>query len=645
VSSVRQATYDRATTADTPVGVLAIAAMLLVAALAAAVSVDVVHAGYGVKGDEATYVGIALSAAYDGNLSYERRDLERFTGLYEQGPEGIFLKRGKRVSLVFGGGAPYVHFVRSPEVRQDRAYFSKAMLYSIAVAPFVRLFGMNGFLIFHVLLMFIVGVCGYLFLAAHGRPEPALAFTLAFIGASVTPVYMVFLTPDVFNFALVFVAYFFWLYKEVGAPRAPWLRGLGSDLIAAALLGAATYSKSWNAPLVLPLVLWFWWRRQWGRGFVVGAVSVVACAILFAGTFAVTGEVNYQGGDRRQFYTGGPTSGFLYDSADGTWERRGQATGRDEADVDNVFQPSEIVRLFPANVEYFLLGRHFGFVPYFFPGALAILAWLASRDRLVPWRLFTFLAVVIAVVVSLVTVPYTWSGGGGPPGNRYFLSLYPALFFLMPASASIVPALIAWIGGSLFVAKMVLNPFVAAKFPWESPERGFARKLPVELRMANDLPVRLAQPLRAPVEYRRDPLLKLYFLDRHAWPPEEAGTNPDGSTRHAMWISGGGRADIIVRCANPVYHFAVTVESPIPTVFTVSAGAAEKTITLQPSTRVEFLLPADGIRDVRSYAYLVSARSSEGFIPRLMEPGNTDARNLGASMTLQAITTPSPGTR
>jgi hypothetical protein len=158
VSSVRQATYDRATTADTPVGVLAIAAMLLVAALAAAVSVDVVHAGYGVKGDEATYVGIALSAAYDGNLSYERRDLERFTGLYEQGPEGIFLKRGKRVSLVFGGGAPYVHFVRSPEVRQDRAYFSKAMLYSIAVAPFVRLFGMNGFLIFHVLLMFIVGV-------------------------------------------------------------------------------------------------------------------------------------------------------------------------------------------------------------------------------------------------------------------------------------------------------------------------------------------------------------------------------------------------------------------------------------------------------------------------------------------------------
>jgi len=37
------------------------------------------------------YVAAALSAAFDGNLSFERRDLERFEGLYHKGPEGIFL--------------------------------------------------------------------------------------------------------------------------------------------------------------------------------------------------------------------------------------------------------------------------------------------------------------------------------------------------------------------------------------------------------------------------------------------------------------------------------------------------------------------------------------------------------------------------
>ena len=93
----------------------------------------------------------------------------------------------------------------TPEDREDRLYFGKAMIYSVAVAPFVWLLGMNGFLVFHVLMLFLVGVCGYLFLAARSRPGAALAFTLAFIGASVVPVYAVFLTSDLFNFALVFV--------------------------------------------------------------------------------------------------------------------------------------------------------------------------------------------------------------------------------------------------------------------------------------------------------------------------------------------------------------------------------------------------------------------------------------------------------
>ena len=73
--------------------------MLLVVALAAALSVDVVKTGFGVKGDEATYVSMALSLAYDHDLTYERRDLDRFYGLYRSGPDGIFLKNGKQLRL------------------------------------------------------------------------------------------------------------------------------------------------------------------------------------------------------------------------------------------------------------------------------------------------------------------------------------------------------------------------------------------------------------------------------------------------------------------------------------------------------------------------------------------------------------------
>ena len=93
-------------------------------------------------------------------------------------------------------------------------------------------------------------------------------------------------------------------------------------------------------------------------------------------------------------------------------------------------------------------------------------------------------------------LPWTWSGGGGPPGNRYFFSAYPLLLFLVPPGISVAPGVLAWIGGALFTAKMLVNPFWAAKFPYLVIEKGPARRLPVELTMANDLPVRLAQPLR-----------------------------------------------------------------------------------------------------------------------------------------------------
>src|SRR5262245_32815623 len=101
-------------------GVAIIGAILLVVALAAAVSVDVVKNGYGVKSDEATYVSMALSAAYDRNLSYERRDLDRYYGLYRFGPDGIFLKRGKHLSARVDAAPPFVHVTKTTAVRNAR---------------------------------------------------------------------------------------------------------------------------------------------------------------------------------------------------------------------------------------------------------------------------------------------------------------------------------------------------------------------------------------------------------------------------------------------------------------------------------------------------------------------------------------------
>jgi hypothetical protein len=599
-------------------------AVLLIVALAAALSVDVVKTGYGLKGDEATYVSMALSLAYDHDLTYQRRDLDRFYGLYRSGPDGIFLKKGKQLRFRLAAEPPFVHEIKTPDRQPDRLFFAKALLYPIVAAPFVRLLGLNGFLVLHVLLLFGVCVCGYTFLAAGSRPSAALLFTLAFVGATCVPVYTVFLVPEILHFSLIFFAYFLWLYKEVKPDAPGWLRGRGSDIAAAILLGAATYSKPNHALLVAPLVAWLWWRRKWLDGLLVGAAAVAVACAFFGLTAMNSGEFNYQGGDRKTFYTSFPFDA----SPDNVWDRKGTEMSTNDSDSESVLQ--DFTNRFAHNVEYFLVGRHFGFVPYFFPGAVAIALWVFSRERTRPWRFLIAAAVTGSAIALLVFAPYTWSGGGGPTGNRYIIGVYAALFFLTPPLTSIAPAILAWAGGALFTAKLLVNPFVAAKAPYLATERGFARYLPVEVTMANDLPIMLIEGPRAH-SWFNDVLL--YFLDEHAYPPEQI----DAAGHTGVWIAGDGRADIIMRSDWPVGKLRMTAESPVPTVFIVSGGAGTVTMPIAPGKPVTFDLPVSGVRDFSSYAYLLSARSTEGFTEHLRDPSSKDYRNLGVLMRFTAI--------
>jgi hypothetical protein len=86
-------------------------------------------------------------------------------------------------------------------------------------------------------------------------------------------------------------------------------------------------------------------------------------------------------------------------------------------------------------------------------------------------------------------MPYTWSGGGGPVGNRYFLSFYPLFLFLTPALRGFGSACVALAMGALFTAKIVVNPFYSSFNPGEHAKAGPLRWLPIELTLLNDLPV------------------------------------------------------------------------------------------------------------------------------------------------------------
>jgi hypothetical protein len=584
--------------------VLQLAATLFAVLAIAALSMNVVGTSYGVKGDEATYVAMALSVAHDGDLAYAREDIVRFFDHYDDGPQGIFLKPGQ-------GAAAAV----------NRLYFAKSYIYPVLAAPFAWLADMNGLLLFNVLLLAGVFFCLYTFACARLSPAGATLLSTAFLGASVVPLYGVFLTPETFNLALVCFAYFLWLYREVSPEpeRLPLLmRGRRADLLAAALLGLVAFSKPSNLPLVAPIVALCWWRRRFLHGVLVGVTWCAVVVACFAINIWITGEWNYQGGlARKTFYSRFPFEQPAYD-----FDSLGISVVTNDLEQETPTD-TDTVSQFGRNMVYFVVGRHFGLMPYFFPG-LVIVGWLIRQRRaLAAWQ--TLIAGMLALSVAgfLVLLPNHWSGGGGALGNRYFLSFYPAFFFLLPAGKSAVPGLLAWSGGALFLAHVLVNPFVATKNPWLLHQQGSLRMLPIELTMVNDLPIRLVRE-RSMVRYNSDPGLLLYFLD------ENAGL-PNGSE---IWVFGGERAELIARAGTSLDSLTVQLSSLVHNHVTVSVDGASRSIDLTGNNPATLTFPVRGVRTMGAQSFVISVRSREGVVPRLVYPDSRDMRSLGVRLRL-----------
>ncbi len=266
---------------------------------------------------------------------------------------------------------------------QSRLYFGKSYIFPLFAAPFVFLFGTNGFLVLNALLMTACFACAYAFLAARSQPVAALIFALAFLFLSVAPVYMVQIMPDFFNLALVLIGYFFWCYKEAlteadetAARVGPFSGGCSAHDPTSwprLVLGVVTFSKPTNVLLIAPLLVSAALRRQWRRVFVIGGVFGAVVVALFALNIAITGEWNYQGGNRRTFYSnainGDPSKGgFPFQDERHTFDSVGLGRTTNRLAVEVLVSRDAVIDVFRHNLAYFFFGRHTGFAVYYFPG-------------------------------------------------------------------------------------------------------------------------------------------------------------------------------------------------------------------------------------------------------------------------------------
>jgi hypothetical protein len=370
-----------------------------------------------------------------------------------------------------------------------------------------------------------------------------------------------------------------------------------------------------------PIVAWHLWRRRWRRAIEASIAFGVVAAGLFAINMAISGEWNYQGGeDRRTFYyefpLQTPKSGLDV----------GAPKERNEALTEIIFNRSVFWTNLTHNLRYLFVGRYAGIVPYFFPAAFALVAFLVAPRRRPVWQWLVLFGALAQPLFFIVITPYTWLGGGGSVGNRYFMGAYGAFLFLLPPISSVAVSAVPWILGGLFVAPLVLNPFVTSFYPGSYAAHGLFRLLPVELTLVYDWPIN-TDTSRVRVWYgdnegHRDPGFQVYFFDANAYGREED---------KSFWVKGGSRAEFLIKTDRPMKRLVLTVTAGVPNDVVVNvAGRTQRLSLAAGASQQLFFALGDGFPYQGQWpVWTASVSSSAGFVPALDEPPSTDTRYLG----------------
>jgi len=556
--------------------------------------------------DEAIYYSLTQSLAQDFDLEYTKKDLIRYYEAFDAGPLGIFLKKGK----------------------EGKLFFAKSYAYPLFAAPFIRLFGSNGFLVFHSLLLLMLLLMGFAYFATANGGAMSLASILTFIFASVAGVYFFWISPDFFNLTLVFAVLFFWLYKHNSSPAQdpnnPQKRFHGfllsgwSDYLAAFLAGIAVFSKPPNIVLLGPLVLYPLVKRRVGRALLIILVFTITAGAFFGVNHLTTGEWNYQGGERKTFYGEG---GYPLEKNHITFDSARGGLMSSEGYTDKHLLP---VRFTVINIFYYFFGRFTGLSWYFFPSVLALFLFFLGRKRLDQWLLFTALAG--GILIYVVLMPDNYAGGGGAMANRYFLNIYPLFFFLPPLKRNFKEIALCWAMAAIFLAPILTNPLAHSHYPATHAKKFPFKILPVELTLINNFPTNTNPNAR-----RQSVGMKyswIHFLDDNFIPRQKTSN----LEQWGFWTRGNHSVEMILKTWYPIKKLTVhLLNNPrMRNTVTVKVGREKKKITLGKKQRgsLEFtsLKP---FRMKATHLYKIKIRASKGSIPYFEEEQSLEKRYLG----------------
>lgn len=578
------------------------------------INLPAVHSGF-LSADQAVYYAMAQSIAYDNDLEYTKKDLIRYYEDFGAGPNGIFLKKAA----------------------DGKLYYAKSFAYAFFAAPFVRVFGSNGPLVFHSLLLFLLLLMGFSYFSISNSPGLSLLQVLTFLFASIAGIYFLWISPDFFNLFLVFAVLFLWLYKirrKEAPPAAPeakrgrfqaFLLSESSDYLAAILTGIAVFSKPPNVALMGPLVLWPLLKKKYLKTAAMILLFALSAGLFFGsnGLFTSSGW-NFQGGERKSFYFN-----FPYEKEDVTFDNAPNSnTMTSEGYFGRFLYPFKFIFY---NIFYYFFGRFTGVAWYFFPALLFLILFFLGKKSLDRWLLLVALAGEI--LIYIVLMPDNYGGGGGSLANRYFLNIYPLFLFLPRIKIKHKEIILSWIAASIFIGQILINPFQSSAHPSIFCKKFPFTLLPVEMTLINNIPTTTNPDARR--QQWGTPLFDdrfLYFLNDNFWKKQP---NENG-----WWTMGDRKADIILKTYFPVKELVVRLlNNPRrANEISVSVDGQVQRITLGSKEWGMLRFPAGNEFKIKDLHYhRLKIKAAKGAISYFEIESSREKRFLGVFFELEVI--------
>ncbi len=351
-----------------------------------------------IRADEPTYLAMAASVAFDGDLKCEAQDVDR-------------------VFSQFPYSRPPTFHLKTTDGWSSSPFFDRDPLFAWVAALPVRFFGANGLVALNALFfVFILALTGSR-RRADGNPwGPGHLFAFVFLFLSAAFVQIFWLGSALFLAFLVVAA--LRLSEAADETHAATPQGLsvGSGLA----FGAAGFALPWLA-LLMPAFL----TRRRAIPWLIGCAA--GWMLAFSAGWVLGAPGPFADVESRSFLTESPyETPWLEDAGLDSLEPAEPRSVLGERRANSAAE-------FAGDLVYSLIERRTGFLVYFPVSLLLVALLLRGRRRLLATVGFDRLLLGIGIAAAVLIQPWvrSFEVGGGAFGNPALVAVAPALLFLL----------------------------------------------------------------------------------------------------------------------------------------------------------------------------------------------------------------------